>query len=714
MTMVEFSVHTHVPEHRVWDYKKAKFDEMRAEMQNIPWKEILNGEMESDWKVFKTRFQDLCHRFVPTKSVKEMKQPPWLKRDNIKLIRQKRNAWKNYRENKNSDTKVKFMGIQKKVKKSVKNAKHNYEKMIAKNAKTNPKLFYSYLGKKKQNKIRVGPLKREDNSLCHEEKEMADIFNKHYVNVFTKEDPKIEDDQPPFDKPKMNDIQFTPSLVAEVLKHIKNSSSPGPDEISQRILKEVAHEVSVPLSILYNKSINTGQLPLDWKTANVVPLFKSGSKGEPINYRPISLTSVIVKIMERVIKENIMKHLTSNKLISSSQHGFLPKKSTTTNLVTYTDFLTKNLDNGDPVDVLYLDFSKAFDKVPHKRLIQKLKRYNISEKTLGWIEAWLSNRKQRVLLNGTYSDWLDVTSSVVQGSVLGPILFIIYIDDIDTCLGTISGFVSKFADDTKIAKVVKDKKSAAEMQTVITNLEAWCKKWGMVFNIKKCCLMHFGYNNPKTEYQMDGQRLAASNSQKDLGILISDNCNPSAQCAQAAKKANQVLGQINRSFSCHTKDIMTQIHKVFVRPHLEYAVAAWSPWLQKDIDALEKIQRRATRRISNIRGTYPERLKQLNLTTLEERRKRGDAIEVFKCLNGSWDIKKNSLLTLNNSNQPRTRHQNSHMPLVVPHARLEMRKNSFAVRGSELWNSLPSNIRQSSSTNAFKNAYDLHMRTNKL
>ena len=300
----------------------------------------------------------------------------------------------------------------------------------------------------------------------------------------------------------------------------------------------------------------------------------------------------------------------------------------------------------------------------------------------------------------------------MQGSVLGPILFIIYIDDIDTCLGNFSGFVSKFADDTKIAKVVKNKESAAEMQTIITNLEAWCKIWGMDFNIKKCCLMHFGYNNPKTEYKMESQKLTASNNQQNLGIVVSDNLTPSAQCAQAAKKANQVLGQINRSFSCHTKDVMSQIHKVFVRPHLEYAVAAWSPWHQKDKDTLEKIQRRATRRISNIRGSYPERLRQLNLTTLEERRIRGDAIEVFKCLNGFWDIEKNSLLTLDNSNKPKTRHQNSHMPLVVPHARLDLRKNSFAVRGSVLWNSLPSNVRKSSSTNAFKNAYDLHMRTN--
>ena len=560
-----------------------------------------------------------------------------------------------------------------------------------------------------QNKIQVGPIKRQDNSLCHEGKEMAETFNKHYASVFTKENPVLPSVEPPLSGPQMADIQFTPNIVAEVLKHVKNSSSPGPDEISQRILKEVADEVSHPLCILYNKSVKSGILPSDWKSANVVPIFKNGSKTEPVNYRPISLTSVVVKIMERVIKEKMMKHLTSNKLIGSSQHGFMPKKSTSTNLVTYMDYITKNLDKGDPVDVLYLDFAKAFDKVPHNRLIQKLKRYNLSDETLKWIEAWLSNRKQRVLLNGTYSDWLDVTSSVVQGSVLGPILFIMFIDDIDTCLMNHSGFISKFADDTKLAKVVKDAETAAEMQIIIRNLEEWCKTWGMDFNIKKCCIMHFGYNNPKFEYQIEGQALKSPQTQRDLGVIVSDSCTPSAQCAQAAKKANQVLGQINRSFSCYSKDVMSQIHKVFVRPHLEYAVTAWSPWNQKDKDILEKIQRRATRRISNIRGTYPERLEQLKLTTLEERRTRGDAIEVFKCLNGFWDVEKETLFTLNQSCDPKTRHQKSYMPLTVPRAKLDLRKNSFPVRGSVLWNSLPNSVRESVSINAFKNAYDKHV-----
>ena len=312
-------------------------------------------------------------------------------------------------------------------------------------------------------------------------------------------------------------------------------------------------------------------------------------------------------------------------------------------------------------------------------------------------------------MNGVYSEWRDVTSSVIQGSVLGPILFVIYINDIDTCMGQREGFVSKFADDTKIAKVITDKKSAAEMQEVINNLETWCIAWGMQFNVKKCGILHFGHNNTKFEYKLNGETLQTLTTQRDLGVLVSDNCLPGNQCALAAKKANQVLGQINRSFSCKTKDVMLQIFKVFVRPHLEYAVTAWSPWHKKDADALERIQHRATRRMSDVRGNYQERLQLLGLTTLEERRKRGDAIEVFKYLRGFLDVDRESLFKTNNSLDPKTRHQKSFMPLHIPRARLDLRKNFFTVRGANLWNGLPKEVRESNTVNRFKNTYDAYM-----
>ena len=710
LTEVEGSIPTHIPSHSVWNFRLARFDEMRKALRAVPWKEVLTQDMETDWHTFKSTLMDLCNKFIPQKTIKELKQPPWLRRESLQLIRQKRAAWISYRDNKRPADLQRFKELQKKVKKSVSNAKHRYELQISKNAKSNPKLFFSYLSKKKKNKIQVGPLKKEDGDLCYDDKGMAEVLNKQYSSVFTDEDPNLPPNPPPKTCPNMSEIHFTPYMVTEVLKQIKNSSSPGPDEISQRILKETAQEISLPLSLLFNKSMRSGCLPKDWKKANVIPIYKGGSKGEPANYRPISLTSVVVRVMERIIKEKMMRHMKTNGLINPSQHGFLPKKSTTTNLIAYLDYLTKRLDEGNPVDVLYLDFAKAFDKVPHKRLLQKLKCYNFSHEAVTWIENWLKDRQHRVLVNGTCSDWEDVISSVVQGSVLGPILFVIFIDDIDTCLGPREGIIPKFADDTKVAKVVKDDQTAKEMQDTISNLEKWCEKWGMKFNTLKCCILHFGRHNAKYEYKMNGQVIKSVTSQKDLGISITDNCLPSNQCALAAKKANQILGQINRSFSCKTKDIMTQIYKVFVRPHLEYAIQAWSPWHKKDVAILEKVQHRATRRMSDVHGSYPERLRQLDLTSLEERRIRGDAIEVFKYVRGFLDIDSKTLFAQSHSEHPKTRHQHSFMPLSVPRANLDLRKNFFSVRGAKLWNILPSAIRESTTVNRFKNAYDALMK----
>ena len=199
-------------------------------------------------------------------------------------------------------------------------------------------------------------------------------------------------------------------------------------------------------------SLIQGEEPEDWRTANVTPVYKKGSKSDPSNYRPISLTSTIGKILESVIKVAIMTHLSTNNLLHQTQHGFLEKKSCLTNLLHSMEEIISILDDGDSVDVLYLDFAKAFDKVSHQLLLTKLASLNISGKLIEWITAWLANRKQRVVLNGKESDWAKVLCSVIQGSILGPILFIIYINDIDACIEFISALILKFADDTKVIK----------------------------------------------------------------------------------------------------------------------------------------------------------------------------------------------------------------------------------------------------------------------
>ena len=705
-TVVESPLLIHNKDLQTWDYKKANFEALRNDLHSMPWNDLLKGDIEEDWATFKSLFSNLCDSHVPKKLIKELTKPPWLKPDTLRLIRQKRAAWTRYRRTQLNEDHNFFKILEKRVKKSVKKAKHNHEVNIAKNAKSNPKMFYSYLNGKKQNKPQIGPILDKHGNLCHEDQEKANIFNAHYSGVFTSEDPILPEEPVHKDCPEMDDMIFSTNKINEIIDQLSNSTAAGPDGLSQRIIKEVSKQISYPLCKLFKKSMETSQIPNEWKQANVKPIFKKGAKTLPINYRPISLTCVIVKIMERAIKESIMAHLISKSLLNPSQHGFLPKKSVSTNLNSFLDFVTKNVDAGHPVDVLYLDFSKAFDKVPHKRLIQKLKCYKINHKVTKWIENWLSRRKQMVTVNGASSEWVDVVSSVVQGSVLGPVLFLIYIDDIDYCLGHYEGFMSKFADDTKVAKVIDSEVKAQELQSIISNLQKWCENWGMNFNIDKCSVIHFGQQNRKYEYTMNNQVVSSNSSQRDLGVILSETSKPSIQCATAAKKANQVLGRITKAFTCYKKDTMLLIYKAFVRPHLEHAVTAWSPWLRKDIDLIEAVQHRATRRMSDVHGSYAERLSQLRLQSLEERRKRGDAIEVYKYLHCYHN---QELFKVLSSNRPSTRHLQSYKPLYVPRARLDIRKNFFSIRGAELWNHLPSEVRQSVSVNAFKNAYDRHI-----
>ena len=235
-----------------------------------------------------------------------------------------------------------------------------------------------------------------------------------------------------------------------------------------------------------------------------------------------------------------------------------------------------------------------------------------------------------VVLNGCLSGWLPVTSGVPQGSVLGPILFLIYINDIDLAVNVTSVALFKFADDTKGVKVIKDQISANELQQAINNLFAWSVEWQMLFNIDKCHILHMGKTNPKYPYFMNGSQMKVVEEEKDLGVLIHHSGTPSSQVAKAAKKANSVLGQLLRALSYRDKVTYVKLYKEFVRPHLEYAVQSWCPWLQRDIDLLEDVQKRAVRAVSGITGSYEEKLIKLKLPALTARRKRGDMIQTFK------------------------------------------------------------------------------------
>jgi len=433
----------------------------------------------------------------------------------------------------------------------------------------------------------------------------------------------------------------------------------------------------------------------------MVPIFKKGQKKDPANYRPVSLTSIPCKMMESIVKEEIMDHLTRHHLLKDSQHGFLPGRSCATNLIVTMDKITKAVDNGEPVDLVYLDFSKAFDKVPHRKLLTKIEVKGIRGDFARWIRNWLSNRKQCVRVNGQESSEADVKSGVPQGTILRPILFDIHIDDLDLAIQYLVDLI-KFADDTKVFRTMKNEEERKKLQEALDNLCVWAKTWGMEFNVLKCKIMHIGHNNPKYQFTMEGTPLGETETERDLGVAVDMNLKLTKQCKKAAARAQVVLSQILKFFHYRDRNHYLNLYKTYVRPHLDFAVTAWSPWSINDIELLEKVQQKALRNTSGLKGrTYEERCEEVGLETLAARRKRHDMIQTFKILKGIDGVKSEEIFE-KVAHAAGTRLAADPWNLKKTRARKEIRINSFGLRVIDTWNSLPAELKKIDKAALFK------------
>ena len=419
-------------------------------------------------------------------------------------------------------------------------------------------------------------------------------------------------------------------------------------------------------------------------------------------------TTVVCKVFEGFVRDSLYNHFIENNLLSDNQFGFCKGRSCVTQLLVTIDEWMKHLDDNIPVDAIYLDFHKAFYSVPHKRLINKVKGYGVKGKVLNWVEDFLSDRKQYCSVNGKKSDTVPVTSGVPQGSVLGPTLFIYFINDLPD---VVDEQIKIFADDTKAYTPIRNVNDNLNLQKCLDSLVSWCEKWLLPFNSKKCKVLHLGHNNNNFQYKIrEGgvtRELDKTVVEKDLGVQVDDNLKFNQHMLDTTKKSRNIAAMIMRTISFKTPEIMVPLFKALVRPILEYANPVWCPHTKKDIEALERVQRHYTKRLVGMKDlSYSQRLAILNLPSLEFRRMRGDLIETYKILTNIYDpLTTHSLLTMSTTN---------HLTGSNSFKLFKGRTNTkhyhifFTNIIINLWNSLPEKVVSADSLNSFKNQIDKH------
>jgi len=685
--------------HQVFDYARADVTGLKLELQAIDWQHCFrDSSVEDNWGTFKRKLQELEMKYVPVKSICVGKtKPMWMSFKAMKAVRHRHKVYRKYKDHSHPACRR----ADRQASTAVRNSRRHFEHMLSLNIKEDKKSFYSYARSKTKTKVQAGPLWDDHGQEVSHPGAMADIFNNQFLSVFTAEDitniPQPANIFGKLDSDRLLNVEFTVEDVKARLASLREDKSPGADDLSPRLLKRISDEIAYPVTILFNQSMSEGAVPYDWKIANVTPIFKKGSRRQPENYRPVSLTSQLSKVMESVVRDIITGHLDRHHLIKDSQHGFRHGRSCTTNLLEFLDKVTEATNEKESVDVIFLDFAKAFDKVPHKRLLTKLEAHGLGGKILRWIEAWLAGRMQRVCLDGYSSAWVYVLSGVPQGSVLGPLLFLIFINDLEYA---ILSLILKFADDTKVFGRVSNSAQRQLLQDDLEKLCAWADSWQMDFNVDKCKVMHIGSRNKQFSYMMKGHQLDVVTTEKDLGVFISSNLKVAEHCYDAYSKANKMLGLVQRTIRHRNPDLMVRLYKSLVRPHLEYSSPVWNPHYRKDKLLLERVQHRFTRLFEDLKNLpYFDRLNKLKLWSLEERRNRADLIELFKMVRGFSSVPLHTYFQLADG-----RYTRGHSwKLVKAHSTCDARLYFFSVRVLNRWNSLPHCTVEVKTVNAFKN-----------
>jgi ribonuclease P/MRP protein subunit RPP40 len=689
--------------YKLW--KKADWSSMKIFLSHIDWECYLHKSLDGEqcWDNFISVLNCVIDKFVPSKQSvnascrsKKISYPITIR----KLLIRKAMLWRKYRKRRTKHRKKAYNEIANRCKLQIERHATDREGLILKSADLGK--FYRFVNSKLSSKSGIGPLKNSKGDFVFRNKHKAELLNNYFSSICTKDDEVI----PLFPSRMQSEngletIKFREHDLFKIISKLKCSLSAGPDGLPPILFKNLSAVLSKPVTIVCRSVFSSGILPAIWKSAFVTPVFKKGRASCIENYRPISLTCVTCKIFESVIKNQIQDFLLQNDLLNKGQHGFIAGHSTGTNLLESLNEWTINLKNGNCTRVAHIDFTRAFDSVCHSKLLLKLSKYGIKGNLLQIIESFLSDRSQRVAIENEFSNTADMISGVPQGSVLGPLLFLVYINDLADVFP--QKVISKyFADDAKLYTEVETGNDIDELQFSLDLLADWARTWQLGIAVLKCSTIDIAHSKKVgafCENNIDGNLLVNKTEVTDLGIVFDSGLNFTPHITQIVGKAKQRIFLIFRAFKTRDTRLLLIAYKSYILPMLDYCSSVWSPALVYNIAALESVQRLFTRRLTGLSlMKYSDRLRILNIPSLELRRLRTDLVLCYKILNGlvAGAPEKYGLILSNVSTRGHD------MKLFKEHARVEERRNYFGNRIIDPWNALPQETVQSCSIIAFK------------